>query len=184
MTRHSTSRDRLGGPTSPSIVKAVGQQGREDRGRQRSKPYSRALLAIWESRIADGEVPTGSQLAQLLSANGGRALPPWLLDHLCCHLRGEVRRKPGPKTLSAQEELEIAAALQPYGKLLAWLQKRKRSQGLNGWSCIRKADWWRGPPHERAKRMIQERSPILRRFDLHRLANIISSRNQVPRLRE
>jgi len=176
MTRRSAKTGRNRRPGPPSIVRAAGQQWAEDGGPQPSNPYSVALLAIWERRIAEGDMPTGAKLADLLSANGPGALPRWLFDHLCCHLRGEIRRKLGPKAGFELSELVVIAAVQRYGELLAWLQKRNRSQGLNGWSCIREAEWWRGPPHERAKRMIRRRSARFGRIDIARLANILSSR--------
>lgn len=45
-----------------------------------------------------------------------------------------------------------------YQRNLAWLRRRKERYGhLNGWPSIRQADWWQGPPHERAARMVAKR---------------------------
>ena len=59
-----------------------------------------------------------------------------------------------------------------YARHLAWPQRRSRSLGLEGWKQIRGADWWRGPPSERAARMTQR---LLRlRIDWRRVQNIAS----------
>lgn len=139
-------------------------------------PYAHALVAIWKKRIASGEVPTGSQLADVLVASAGEPLPGWLVEHLCRHLRGEIRRKPGPKPREPIDEINEIAVTERYDRLLAWLQKRRKTRGLAGWSCIRDQKWWQGAPHERAIGIIHARFKKFRHIDTRRLANVISSR--------
>jgi hypothetical protein len=82
-------------------------------------------------------------------------LPPEIHNYLCDFLKGKVRAPAGRRADRESPVSQIKRALIPstYDRYLAWLQRRKRSMGLEGWKQIREADWWQGPPNERAARM-------------------------------
>ena len=82
---------------------------------------------------------------------------------------------------------QIKKALIPstYARYFAWLKQRKRpkklkrrerSIELKGWKTIREADWWRGPPSERAARMTCRRLGLA--MDWRRVRNIVSEANK------
>ena len=49
----------------------------------------------------------------------------------------------------------------------------EKSTGLQGWSLVRGKDWWNGPPHERAARIVIARLSL--RIDWPAFLNRISS---------
>ena len=64
-----------------------------------------------------------------------------------------------------------------YARYLTWLQRRKRSMELEGWKLIRGADWWHGPPNERAARMTC-RGLGLPMMNWRTVQNIVSEANK------
>jgi hypothetical protein len=138
--------------------------------------FSSTSLAGLHRRLKSGHVPTRAELAAVLAANAAERLPVWFVDCLCRSLCGGLRRKPGPKPRWPLQDINEILAAERYRRLLVWLKKRKRSQGLEGWSCIRGKDWWQGPPHQRALLMVHARMKRFRHISPQRLANIISSR--------
>jgi len=130
-----------------------------------------------ERSIAEGGIPTAPELAAILEANAEIPLPPWFIAMVVKSLRGELTKNAGRPKESTLSEISFAIAKWKYPLYLAWLQKRQRSSGLEGWSAVRGKDWWAGPPHERAARIVTQkwlRHMTWRAF-LNRISNRISS---------
>jgi hypothetical protein len=116
--------------------------------------------------IRDGRLQTAGQdlllvakveLAAILKANCEEPLPPWFIETAVKSLRGELRRKPGRPKEGALLQIRFQIAKAKYPRYFEWLKKRKRVSGLKGWSAVRGKQWWQGPPHERAARIVTER---------------------------
>ena len=135
--------------------------------------FGATSLVFWEKQIQNGRVPTGKELALILDANAQEALPSWFVDILGKYLRGELKQRPGRPKSSVLSAIHLEIAKYKYPHYLAWLQKRKRTQGLTGWPSIQEKDWWKGPPHERAARMVRHR--WLRNVSLRTVLNLMSS---------
>jgi hypothetical protein len=116
--------------------------------------YDPTSLVNLERSIAEGKMPTGPEIAAILEANSDEPLPPWFIAIVVKSLRGELKKRAGRPKESSLSEIRFAIASWKYPRYLAWLQKRQRSSGLNGWAAVRGKDWWTGPPHERAARMV------------------------------
>lgn len=111
-----------------------------------------------ERQITAGEYVSGPVLATALRKHGFRPIRPEVLEYLCRHLEDNIAKPRGrkaiPEIVQRRQRMIIRHYYQRY---LAWLQARKRRYGgLKGWPRIRQADWWKGPPHERAARMTAE----------------------------
>jgi hypothetical protein len=119
--------------------------------------YGPTSLLNLERSIAEGKMPTAAELAAVLEANSEKPLPSWFITTVAKKLRGELKKRPGRPKESALSEIRFAIAKARYPLYLGWLQKRQRSSGLQGWSAVRGKDWWAGPPHERAARIVTER---------------------------
>ena len=114
-------------------------------------------LKRWERLIAEGEVPSKQQLADILEANTGEPLPAWLVVVVAKALRGELKQRAGRPSQHALSRIRFSLAANQYSRVLRWLQKREQTCGLDGWSIVRRQDWWQGPPHERAARIATAR---------------------------
>lgn len=144
--------------------------------------YGNILFGLIETRLKSSSnrrayIPP-EQIARALRRNAGVPLPPALHDYLCDFLEGKIKA-PAGRPSDAEDIMKLfRKVLVPleYKRYLAWLQKRKRSIGLEGWTLIRNADWWRGPPNERAARMTCRRSGLA--VDWRRVQNIVSEANK------
>ena len=116
--------------------------------------YSPTSLLNLKRSIAEGKIPTAEELADILEANSEKPLPPWFIATVVKSLRGELKRRRGRPKDSPLSEIRLAIAEARYPLYLAWLQRRQRSSGLEGWSAVREKNWWAGPPHERAARIV------------------------------
>ena len=119
--------------------------------------YDPTSLIYLERSIGEGKIPNREELAAVLEANSERPLPPWFVATLIMSLRGELKKRPGRPKASAIAEIRFALANWKYPRYHVWLQKRQVSSGLKGWSAVRGKDWWAGPPHERAARIVTAR---------------------------
>ena len=136
--------------------------------------YGSTSLLNLERRIAEGKIPTADELAAVLEANSAGPLPAWFSALVVKSLRGDLKKKRGrPPKDDALSSIRFQLAMSKYRQYLAWLQKRKRSVGLNGWSGLRGQHWWEGTPHERAARMATAR--WLRHMDWKAFLNRVSS---------
>lgn len=112
-------------------------------------------------------------LITALEANSSEPIPPSVLEHLRQRLDGTAKKRRGrKKTSEANSLLRIHLVPIYYSRYLAWLKKRDRTQGLEGWSCIRTAPWWQGPPNERAARMVK--AYVMRHVDWRHVLNMVS----------
>ena len=127
-----------------------------------------ALRAIQHKNYVDP-----NSLIRSLESCSGKPLPDVLLDYLCRLAEDKIKKPAGRPPISNREYLRQNMAVLRYPKYLKWLKARKKRWGLKGWSQIRGLDWWQGPPHERAARMVR------RRFHLHaevrHIQNLVST---------
>ncbi len=161
--RHAT-KERAPRPAISSTPKASG--------------YGKTLFAIIEKRLESSSkrrtyVPP-EQIARALRENPGVPLPPAIHDYLCDLLEGKVRAHGGRLADINKPLVHLKKILIPifYARYLAWLRRRRRSMGLEGWKTIREADWWQGPPNERAARMTGHL--WARTIDWHTVQDIVS----------
>jgi len=118
------------------------------------------------------------QIARALRKNPGVPLPPEIHDYLCDFLEGKISAPAGRPSDIDKPLAQIKKTLIPptYARYLAWLTRRKRSMGLKGWKMIQEADWWRGPPSERAARMTCRSLKLA--MSWRRVQNIASEANK------
>jgi hypothetical protein len=119
--------------------------------------YGPTSLLNLERSIGEGKIPTAAELAAVLEANSEKPLPPWFIAILVKSLRGELKKRRGRPKESFLSETRFEIAKWKYPRYLSWLQKREGRSGLEGWSAVRGKDWWAGPPHERAARIVTAR---------------------------
>lgn len=84
---------------------------------------------FWERAIARGRFPTSPELADLLEANSGDAIPSWLTPILILGLRSRLKHSGGrpPATMLQSTHLQLAIAMYP--RYLAWLKAREKTLG-------------------------------------------------------
>ena len=114
-------------------------------------------LKRWERLVSEGELPTKEQLAEIVEANASEPLPNWLIELVAKALRGELKQRAGRRKLHAVSEMSFRVAEFKYFRLLRLLKHRERTFGLDGRPLLQGHDWWQGPPHERAARMVTAR---------------------------
>jgi hypothetical protein len=131
-------------------------------------------LSRWERLVSEGEVPSKQQLADILETNAGEPLPGWLIELVAKGLRGELKQRAGRPKQSALLQMQFSVAEFQYSRVLQWLQKREQTLGLVGWSILQRNNWWQGPPHERAARIVTAR--WLRHMNWRTFLNKLSSR--------
>ena len=124
-------------------------------------------------KLGRGEHVGGAELALALRSNPDVPVPPIVRDYLCQYLKGKVRKPGGRKPGGAVQLVRDVCAAGLYQQYLAWLKRRKRRFGLTGWPALEPADWWQGPPHERAARMVARR--MFRNHTWRHVQNIVSS---------
>ena len=144
--------------------------------------YVKALFEIIGKRLKSSSkrrayIPP-EQIARAIRENPGIPLPPEIQDYLCDFLEGKIRAPAGrrPDIENPLSQIKKTLILPTYARYLAWLRRRRRSMGLEGWKLIREADWWRGPPNQRAARMTRRRLGLA--MDWHRVQNIVSEANK------
>lgn len=119
--------------------------------------YDSTSLLNLQRSITEGKIPAAGELADVLEAHADKPLPAWFVAMVVQSLRGELRRPPGRPKQSFLAEVSFTIAKQEYHRCLAWLRKREKSCGLTGWSAVRNQEWWAGPPHQRAARIVTAR---------------------------
>jgi hypothetical protein len=135
--------------------------------------YGPTSLLNLERSLAEGKIPNAEELAALLEANSERPLPDWFIALIVMGLRGELKKRRGRPKGHAFSEIRFAIAKWKYPRYRDWLQKREVSSGLKGWSAVRGKDWWTGPPHQRAARIVTAR--WLNHMDWRSFLNRLSS---------
>ena len=90
----------------------------------------------------------------MLLAHPDQVLPEWILDAVILGIDGRLKgtrgRRKRPRLLRSNGHWLKTK----YERTLRWLQQREKSIGLQGWSLLRGKHWWKGPPHERAARIV------------------------------
>ncbi len=126
--------------------------------------FGETSLTAWERRLAEGDVPTLVQIADIIEANKYEVLPLWFVEHLCNRLRfpdkpkrGRPPSKESPKDMVARHLYQVELAL-------ASGQKRAKSDP---------------PPNELAARYIQE--AFYKYKTWRAVLNMMSSRNAPSR---
>ncbi len=128
-----------------------------------------------EVMIARDGVVDGKELAEALRRHRGEPIPDKVFTHLCARLEGTDKKR-GRKPDKFLRHVRAILAPVFYERYLHWLQHRKRQCGLEGWPGIKAADWWQGPPHERAARMVAKR--LFPNHTWRYVTNFISSQNK------
>ena len=129
-------------------------------------------------RLEQREYVSPEEFGRVLQANADQPIPPTLLRTIRSHLKRQGRRRRGrPEYGYDIQQARVLLARILYHRYLKWLQSRMtRPYGLTGWSCIQHAPWWKGPPHERAARMVTRRMFRRDNVDWPYVRNLISSR--------
>lgn len=128
-------------------------------------------------KLEAGEYVAPEVVATVLEVKGSAPMPAEVRAYICRCLRCEVKGPPGRKYGDELRTLQEYAAVLTYRRLLDWLQQRKKRQGhLNGWGIT--ADWWQGPPHERAAQMTAERFRTVLNVSGRRIENLASEFNK------
>ena len=139
------------------------------------KPHSTGLYQSLERKLACDPTawPPTDELILALERNSIEPIPALVVEHLRQRLDRTAKKPRGRKKISDANSL-LRNHLVPiyYSRYLAWLQKRNRTQGLTGWSCIKTAPWWQGAPNERAARMVQK--ALKRNVDWPHVLNMVS----------
>ncbi len=138
--------------------------------------FERGTFGNLERKIARYGFVADEEVVETLRRHRGEPIPDKVLDYLCARLEGTVKKPRGRKRVGSIGEIRVVLAGLYYKRYLTWLQRRKRRCGLEGWPRIKKADWWQGPPHERAARMTAH---ALRRIwpnvSYRHIQNVVSS---------
>lgn len=96
-----------------------------------------------------------SELLAALKWNARDPIPESCLAHLRARLDGTAKKRKGRGRQSPSRKLRDILISIRFERIKAWLNARQQRQGLAGWRLIRNAEWWQGPPSERAARMVQ-----------------------------
>lgn len=160
------------------MPKTPKKKGRPDADRVRVSIYDaydkRQYASLERKLAADPKSWLDTEdLITALEANSNKPIPASVLDHLRQRLDGTAKKPRGrKKATDANSRLRNHLVPIYYTRYLTWLQKRDRTQGLAGWSCIRTALWWQGAPNERAARMVQ--ATLKRDVDWRHILNMVS----------
>lgn len=112
------------------------------------------------------------RLLAALKENAREPIPDLVLAHIRDRLDGSAKKRQGRTRPPAESDYRKMLIIASFERRKFWLELRKARGGLAGWPLIRNAEWWKGPPSERAARM------VVRRFRLNlsweRVRNIAS----------
>lgn len=137
--------------------------------------YDKSRYASLERKLAADRQSwlDTEDLITALEANSKEPIPESVVEHLRQRLDGTAKKPRGRKKATDNISF-LRNHLIPiyYERNLAWLQKRERTQGLVGWSCIMSAPWWQGVPNERAARMTQ--AALKKHVDWRYIMNMVS----------
>lgn len=117
------------------------------------RPFARA------ARELDADPKAWIETRYLLAdlrRNVREPIPESVLAHLRDRLDGTAKKRQGRGRMTYGKKVRDAYMSLDFERIEAWLKAREAKQGLKGWSYIRNADWWQGPPSERAARMVQQ----------------------------
>ena len=118
----------------------------------------RPFAAAAGSLAADPQtwIETRDLLADLVR-NAREPIPEAVLAHLRSRLDGTAKKRQGRGRRNHSRDIRNLLIALKFEEFETWLDARQNTQGLGGWSAIRNADWWKGPPSERAAQMARRR---------------------------
>lgn len=128
-----------------------------------SRPKRDIYLPILLSRLAkrleqDPQAwPSAAELVAILTRNAHEPIPAVVLAHIEARLDGTARKRRGRKRVAPIHTVREQMICYAFFRYLAWLTSRQKSRGLAGWPAIQEAEWWQGPPSERAARMARRK---------------------------
>ena len=142
-------------------------------------PYAGALMDVLARQVENAGAKPETISRSLVSSVVLTSLPATTSEDVQMYIRdvleGRVGKPRGrPKADNATATIKDILAPLTYYRYLAWLQRRRKTIGLDGWSLLRRhdQDWWQGPPHERAARMTCRRLRLGK--DWGRLLRVLS----------
>lgn len=101
-------------------------------------------------------IETSLILTAIDSTFSRRPIPESVRDYLRKRLDGEAKKRQGrARTVSRKMRDNMIWA--SFTIVEDWLSTRNAKYGLRGWRFIRDADFWQGPPSERAARIVKRR---------------------------
>ncbi len=122
------------------------------------------------------------EIVQGLQASLAEPIPAALLAHLEARLEATAQRQRGPN--SRDRHVRDLLIWAKYYRIHGWLVARRRARDLKGWRAIQGAQWWKGPPAERAARMTQSRlAPMLTWKQVQEIAQGVERERGVSRRR-
>jgi len=98
-----------------------------------------------------------SYLVVEIDRNAREPIPKAVRVHLTDRLDGKAKKRQGRGRRTPGRQFTKLYIATRFERREAWLAWRQAKGGLEGWRRIRKAEWWQGPPSERAARMVKER---------------------------
>lgn len=102
-------------------------------------------------------IETYRLMAAIESGFARKPMPETVRAYLRKRLDGEARKRQGRGRRTASRKLRDASIWANFSNVEDWLNARKGRHGLRGWRFIRDADFWQGPPSERAARIVKRR---------------------------
>ncbi|MEZ5900057.1 MAG: hypothetical protein R3D51_11265 [Hyphomicrobiaceae bacterium] len=98
-----------------------------------------------------------SYLVVEIKRNAREPIPQIVLAHLSDRLDGKAKKRQGRGRITPGRQFTKMFIATSFDRRESWLAWRQAACGLEGWRRIRRAEWWQGPPSERAARMVQAR---------------------------
>jgi hypothetical protein len=130
--------------------------------------FGETSLVAWKRRLAEGDVPSLVQIADIIEANKDEVLPAWFVEYLCNRLRFPDKPKRGRPPSKASYKDMFARHL--YQVDLERYQAELKSALASGHKRL-KSDQ---PPNERAARAIQR--AFYKHMTWRAVLNMMSSR--------
>ena len=117
-------------------------------------PFARAKRELATDRKV--WIETNDLIAELVW-NSREPIPDVVLIHLLDRLDGNAKKRQGRGRRTSGRKLTNLLIAASFERRESWLTARQSNGGLKGWPPIQSADWWQGPPSERAARMVKQR---------------------------
>ena len=135
--------------------------------------FGETSLVAWEHRLAEGNVPSLVQIADIIEANKDEVLPSWFVEHLCNRLRFPDKPKRGRPP--SKESYRDMSARHLYQFELEKFQAERK------WALVSGQKRAKGdpPPNELAARYIQKK--FYKHMTWRAVLNMMSSRNAPSR---
>ena len=99
-------------------------------------------------------IETSLILKAIDSTFSRRPIPESVRDYLRKRLDGEAKKRQG-RVRTVSRKMRDNMIWANFTNVEDWLSTRNAKYGLRGWRFIRDADFWQGPPSERAARIVK-----------------------------